>query len=81
MLKSLFLCKTRHMKQRQKTAQVGVNGGALPYVRLACATSGYCVTNEPHFISPTLRAECKTARAGSEGNNVNKLGESLSRHT
>ena len=48
---SLFLCKTRHMKQRQRTTQVGVNGGALPCVRLACETSGYCGINEPH-LSP-----------------------------
>ena len=48
---SLFLNKTHHTKQRQRTTQVGVNGGALPFVRLACATSGYCVTNEPH-LSP-----------------------------
>ena len=48
---SLFLSKTRHIKQRQRTTQVGLNGGALPCVRLACATSSYCVTNEPH-LSP-----------------------------
>ena len=50
-LMSLFLNKTHHTKQRQRTTQVGINGGALPCVRLACATSGYCVTNEPH-LSP-----------------------------
>ena len=50
-LMSLFLNETHHTKQRQRTTQVGVNGGALPCVRLACATSGYCVTNEPH-LSP-----------------------------
>ena len=48
---SLFLSKTWRIKQRQRTAQVGVNGGALPCVRLACATSSYCVTNEPR-LSP-----------------------------
>ena len=39
----------RAIKQRHRTTQVGVNGGALPCIRLACATCGYCVTNEPHL--------------------------------
>ena len=28
---------------------VGINGEALPCIRLACATSGDCVTKEPHL--------------------------------
>ena len=69
---SLFLNKTHHTEQRQRTAQVGVNRGALPCIGLAYATSGYCMTNEPHFTL-TLRAECKTACAIFKGNEVNKL--------
>ena len=49
----------------QTLTQGGINGRALPCVRLACVTLGDCVTNEPH-IFPALRAECKTARAGSD---------------
>ena len=32
-------------------SQVSIDGGALLCVRLACATSGYCVTKELH-LSP-----------------------------
>ena len=35
--------------QRQRTNQADVNGGALPCVRLACATSSYRVANQPHL--------------------------------
>ena len=35
----------------QTLTPVGINGGALPCVRLACVTSGDCVTKEPH-LSP-----------------------------
>ena len=48
---SLFLNKAQDIKQRQGTTKIGLDGGALPCVRLACATSGYYVTNEPH-LSP-----------------------------
>ena len=53
---SLFLNKTHHTEQRQRAAQVGVNRGALPCIRLACATSGYCMTNEPH-LSPNIQRQ------------------------
>ena len=59
-LMSLFLNKTTILKQRQRTTQVGVTGGALPCVRLACVLHD----KRTSIISPTLGAECKTARAG-----------------
>ena len=45
---SLFLNKAHDINQRQGTTKIGLNGAVLPCVGLACATSGYCVTNEPH---------------------------------
>ena len=48
---SLFLSKPAILNKDKEQLKFGVNGGALPCVRLACATSGYCVTNEPH-LSP-----------------------------
>ena len=63
-------------------------GGALPCARLACAASGDGVSKlkRTSLISPALRAECNTVRAGSDksiglqailnGNAANKLGGS-----
>ena len=62
------------------------NGGALPCVRLACATSGDCVTKEPH-LSPQHyelnakqhvldRTRVSVSRRYSKGNKANKLGGS-----
>ena len=70
----------------QTFTPVGVNGGALPCVRLACATSGDCVTKEPH-LSPQHyelnakqhvldRTRVSVSRRYSKGNAANKLGGS-----
>ena len=70
----------------QTLTPVGVNGGALPCVRLACATSGNCVTKEPH-LSPQHyelnakqhvldRTRVSVSRRYSKGNAANKLGGS-----
>lgn len=70
----------------QTLTPVGINGGALPCVRLACATSGDCVTKEPH-LSPQHyelnakqhvldRTRVSVSRRYSKGNAANKLGGS-----
>ena len=41
----------REFQLKKAMTQVGVNWGALPCDRLACATSSDCVTKEPH-LSP-----------------------------
>ena len=43
----------------QTLTPVGVNGGTLPCVRLACATSGDCVTKEPHLSSQHCELNAK----------------------
>ena len=50
----------------QTLTPVGINGEALPCIRLACATSGDRMTKYDKgtaLISSALRAECKTAPA------------------
>ena len=70
----------------QTLTPVGINGGSLPCVRLACGTSGDCVTKEPH-LSPQHyelnakqhmldRTRVSVSRRYSKGNKTNKLGGS-----
>ena len=69
----------------QTLTPVGVNGGTLPCVWLACATSGDCVAKEPH-LSPQHyelnakqhvldRTRVSVSRRYPKGNTANKLGE------
>ena len=70
----------------QTLTPVGINGGALPCVRLACATSGDCVTKEPHLSPQHYELNAKqhvldqtrvsVSRRYSKGNTANKLGGS-----
>ena len=70
----------------QTLTPVGVNGGALRCVRLACATSGDLVTKEPHLSPQHYELNAKqhvldrtrvlVSRRHSKGNTANKLGGS-----
>ena len=70
----------------QTLTPVGVNGGALPCVGLACATSGDCVTKEPHLSPQHYELNAKqhvldrtrvlVSRRYSNGNTANNLMES-----
>ena len=67
----------------QTLTPVGVNGGALPCVRLACVTSGDCVTKEPHLSPQHYELNAKqhvldrtsvlVSSRYSKGNAANKL--------
>ena len=70
----------------QTLTPVGVNGGALPCFRLACATSGDCLTKEPHLSPQHYELNAKrhvpdqtrvsVSRRYSKGKAANKLGGS-----
>ena len=70
----------------QTLTPVGVNGGALPCVRVACVTSGDCVTKEPHLSPQYYELNAKqhmlewtrvsVSTRYSKGNTANKLGGS-----
>ena len=73
---------------KQSLNLIGVNGGALPCVSLACATSGDCVAKGPHLsLAPQLYElnakqhvldyrRVSFSGQYSEGNAANKLGVS-----
>ena len=70
----------------QTLTPVGVNGGTLSCVRLACATSSDCVTKTPHLSPQHYKLNAKqhvldqtrvsVSRRYSKGNAANKLGGS-----
>ena len=83
----IFVCLLLHCSYEQTLTPVGVNGGALPCLRLACATSGDCVTKEPHLSPQNYELNAKQhtldrtrvsvyRRRYSKGNAANKLGGS-----